>query len=196
MYSKDESAEPNIKAQEKTQAEGESSRKARFTGFLKDNPIKGFNTEALKRPLTGMFRKTGKAPKKKEEEEVVEPTIAAPPTSFPNMPRVVATLESVELNAEDSPLRDRNSDSGSKLTLSDAPKFAMNSMHPMTRLFKVGDVDISILARAFPKEKMKDEDTPWTAQSLFNSLEARVKKEKLETKDQEPHTRNREGALF
>uniref|UniRef100_A0A8R1DLR2 Uncharacterized protein n=1 Tax=Caenorhabditis japonica TaxID=281687 RepID=A0A8R1DLR2_CAEJA len=55
-------------------------------------------------------------------------------------------------------------------------------IHPLTRYFKVGDVDVSILARAFPKEKMADEDGPWSAQSLFNALEARVKKEKIDGK--------------
>ena len=59
---------------------------------FKENPIKGFNSETLTRPLTGLFRKTGKSPKRADYDDAQEPTVAAPPTNFPNMARICKKL--------------------------------------------------------------------------------------------------------
>lgn len=187
----DDASEPGFRVQQKGPTEDESGRKGRFGNILKENPIKGFNSETLTRPLTGLFRKTGKSTKKSDYDDSHEPTIAAPPTNFPNMTRISATIESVQISDEYGSYRERNPNTGSKLTLSDGAVFG-NTLHPLTRNFKIGDVDISILGRSFPSEKLRDEEGSWAAQSLFNNLESRIKKERNEAKDQtmEPRTRN------
>ncbi|KAF1766134.1 hypothetical protein GCK72_006090 [Caenorhabditis remanei] len=192
-----ESNEPGFRVQQKGPAESEPSRKGRFGNILKENPIKGFNSETLTRPLTGLFRKTGKSPKRADYDDAQEPTVAAPPTNFPNMARISATIESVQINDEYGSFRDRNPETGSKLTLSDGAVFG-NAIHPLTRYFNLEDVDISILGRSFPTEKMRDEEGSWTAQSLFNNLESRIKKERIESKDHstEPRTRSNRDNIF
>lgn len=183
-----EANEPGFRIQQR--AESETGKKGRFGGILKENPIKGFSSETLTRPLTGLFRKTGKSQRKTDDDDSQE-TIAAPPTNFPNMARISATIESVQINDEYAGYRDRNPETGSKLTLNEGAGVFGNAMHPLTRYFKVGDVDVSILGRSFPTEKTVDEEGPWTAQSLFNSLESRIKKERIDAKDQPSDSRSR-----
>lgn len=114
----------------------------------------------------------------------------------------------MQINDEYAGYRDRNPETGSKLTLNEGAGVFGNAMHPLTRYFKVGDVgeirisnysqihfnfhsDVSILGRSFPTEKTVDEEGPWTAQSLFNSLESRIKKERIDAKDQPSDSRSR-----
>lgn len=153
--------------------------------------MRGFNSDAITRPLTGLFRKTGRSGRKADNGDSHEPTIAAPPTNVPNMARISATIESVQMNEDHVSQQDGNSETGSKLTLSDGVVYGKPT-HPLTRYFKVGDIDISMLARRFPTEKSRDEDVSWTAQSLLGNLETRIKKERFEAKDQgrEPRSRN------
>ena len=50
-----------------------------------------------------------------------------------------ATIESVQINDEYGSFRDRNPETGSKLTLSDGAVFG-NAIHPLTRYFNLEDV--------------------------------------------------------
>ncbi|CAL2033335.1 unnamed protein product [Caenorhabditis brenneri] len=152
--------------------------------------MKGFNSEKLTRPLTGLFRKTGKAAKNNDYEDFLEPTIAAPPTNFPNMARISATIESVQINDDHDSYRGRNPDTGSKLTLSEGAIFA-NAMHPLTHYFKVNDVDISTLGRSFPTSCPMDEPVGWVGQSLFMGMEKRIKDERADAKEQASEVRGR-----
>ncbi|UMM18779.1 hypothetical protein L5515_014685 [Caenorhabditis briggsae] len=189
-----EASEQNSRSQPKGPSEPDAGRKGRF-GLLTD-PIKGFKSENITRPLTGLFRKSGKSTKKTENDDIQEPTVAAPPTNFPNMARISATIESVQMSEEYNSHREYNAETGSKTTLSDGIGFG-NQVQPLARYLKVGDIDMSLLGRTFPTERSKDEEVSWTAQSLLSNLETRIKKERMEAKDNVPESRmrvNREPA--
>ncbi|CAB3411159.1 unnamed protein product [Caenorhabditis bovis] len=148
-------------------------------------------TETLKRPLTGLFRRPGsRAGKKKEEEEAAaESASALPPSNFRTSTKLTSALEDVVLNDE-SPRSGKSESVGSSVSRNPVTKEAANAPNfrpslkeeivssKLADLFKLDDIDLSILGRHFPPEnELYEDNAPWDWDHLYASLSSELRDE-------------------
>ncbi|WKX94658.1 hypothetical protein Q1695_011716 [Nippostrongylus brasiliensis] len=161
-----------------------TGKRNKIGGFFKDSQIKGLKdgaADALKRPLTGIFRRPGsRAGRKREDTEAGGQSSNAPSTF----------LDERSLSPElATSSRGRSGASPSDFdAVAKAPHLAVSQLHGMLQidafaskypqLAKIDDLDISLLSRfLYTEEEVKDEDVPWTFDYLFASVSSELREE-------------------
>lgn len=178
--SMDEDNDLNIRVQEKPVEQ--ETKKSRIGNLIKEGKgLKDGAVEALKRPVTGLFRRPGGRKKMLEVDES-SGSPQAPPSYRMNFSK---TLEDVTLNDDDSPKRknadvaDERKDTRDYLRniangLLDSD--SLNSVYP--NLSKLDDIDLSILSINFPAEdETVEEDEPWNWDYLFTNITTELREE-------------------
>ncbi|XGW12344.1 hypothetical protein V3C99_013223 [Haemonchus contortus] len=178
-----DASELNIRVKDRTGDDVvASSKRNRIGGFFKETPIKGLKdgaADALKRPLTGIFRRPlSRAGRKREDTET----------------NVVAGngqgIDERSLSPElVSSSRVRNSVTATDFdAIAKAPLLTASQLHGMLQidafaskypdLAKLDDLDISLLSRfLYTEEEVRDEEVPWTWDYIFASVSTELRDE-------------------
>ncbi|KHJ98794.1 hypothetical protein OESDEN_01223 [Oesophagostomum dentatum] len=160
-------------------------KKGRMGSIFKEAPIRGLKegaADALKRPLTGIFRRPGsRSGRKREDIEASTVSISAQGGSF---------LDERSISPEAAvSSRIRSDASPSDFdAIARAPHLTASQLHGMLQidafaskyphLAKLDDIDISLLTRyLYTEEEIKDEDVPWTWDYLFASVSSELREE-------------------
>ncbi|KAK6734643.1 hypothetical protein RB195_018059 [Necator americanus] len=160
-----------------------SGRKGRIGGLFKEAPIKGLKegaAEALKRPLTGIFRRPGSRSGRKQEDFGLVSSSG----------QGGGFLDERSLSPEPAgSSRARGTTSPSEFdSVAKAPLLTASQLHGMLQidafaskyphLAKIDDIDISLLSRyLYTEEEVQDEDVPWTIDYLLASLSSEMREE-------------------
>ncbi|EPB79103.1 hypothetical protein ANCCEY_01856 [Ancylostoma ceylanicum] len=162
-----------------------SGKKGRMGSLFKEAPMKGLKegaADALKRPLTGIFRRPGsRSGRKREDLDSSAVSISGQGGTF-----VDERSLSPELAASS---RMRGDTSPSEFdAIARAPHLTASQLHGMLQidsfaskyphLAKLDDIDISLLSRyLYSEEEVRDEDVPWTWDYLFASVSSELREE-------------------
>lgn len=155
--------------------------------------------ETLKRPLTGLFRKSPKDGEQKNEEAVQQ---SNNDSAISNNKESYNT-DVIEIHGnitddsdkikQDTPPNNRST-SLLSLSIVEAPKLTMNEMNAMYPLellnnnvynpYKIDDIDISFLTRfSWLEDEYLDENIPWTWDYLFTNVSYEMREETVNDED-------------
>ncbi|KAJ1353482.1 hypothetical protein KIN20_010121 [Parelaphostrongylus tenuis] len=185
-FDESDASDLNIRVKDRTGDDVTAIGKgSRVGGFFKETPMKGFKegaADALKRPLTGIFRRPGsslgrkrenlegRTPASSEQVGVVDARSLSPDAAG-SPSRVLPTTSVLDFDA-----------------VAKAPHLTPSQLHGMLQidafaskyphLAKIDDLDISLLSRyLYTEDEVKDEDVPWTWDYIFASVSAELREE-------------------
>ncbi|CEF71648.1 Hypothetical protein SRAE_X000097100 [Strongyloides ratti] len=165
--------------------------------FLKKTGQNDFK-ETLKRPLTGLFRKSQKDGEQKNEEVIQNNKDSVIPYNKESYNTDVIEIHGNTIDDSDTYKQDTppNNRSTSLLSLSivEAPKLTMNEMNAMYPLellnnnvynpYKIDDIDMSFLTRfLWLEDEYLDENIPWTWDYLFTNVSYEMREETVNDED-------------
>ncbi|KJH49346.1 hypothetical protein DICVIV_04549 [Dictyocaulus viviparus] len=179
-----DASELNIRVKERTNDDVATGKRSRVGGFFKETPIKGLKegaAGALKRPLTGIFRRSAPSVPRKRDEHEGPTSVQAGQVSCDDQRSLSPdAMVSSRILSTSSPL---DFDAVAK-----APHLTASEIHGMLQidafaskyphLAKLDDIDISLLSRyLYSEEEVRDEDVPWTWDYIFASVSAELREE-------------------
>ncbi|CAJ0606902.1 unnamed protein product [Cylicocyclus nassatus] len=180
----DASSELNIRVKDRAGDDVVTpGKKSRMGNLFKEAPIKGFKegaADALKRPLTGIFRRPGSRSGRKRDEDSVASGVGQGPSFVDERSLSPEPAATIRMRDDTSPAEYD--------AIARAPHLTASQLHGMlqidafaskySHLAKLDDIDISLLSRyLYTEEETKDEEVPWTWDYLFASVSSELREE-------------------